>query len=79
MSEADMSFCNMLAVLILPYWNVNEHRTLYSASVISFNLTLLECKLWSMSAMQRELEVLILPYWNVNSCLSLYISFKLMF
>ena len=56
-----------LAVLIYPYWNVNENPVEIKSVVNpSFNLSILECKFASAGQIALVHKVLIYPYWNVN-------------
>ena len=65
------SSSRLTIVLIYPYWNVNLH-CIYTRCVrlLSFNLSILECK-WEICLNRCvNRHVLIYPYWNVNAHVS---------
>ena len=54
-------------VLIYPYWNVNRNLFCHvTPPILSFNLSILECKCLCDGLIKRLRQVLIYPYWNVN-------------
>ena len=55
-------------LLIYPYWNVNRTITNYwQIRFLSFNLSILECKSFSLFQHIVKQRLLIYPYWNVNT------------